>query len=107
MSEQLTPMENYKNYMKLMDSFQITEELQKINAIHSSLDEHNPMTYIILRETNRKYFTPSQIQWLDQQIDRLHERIRRSFEQSLENVDVELAKESILNKSTDLGKRIE
>lgn len=107
MSEQLTPMENYKNYMKLMDSFQITEELQKINAIHSSLDEHNPMTYIILRETNRKHFTPSQIQWLDQQIDRLHERSRRSFEQSLENVDVELCKESILNKSTDLGKRIE
>lgn len=103
MSEQLTPMENYKNYVKLMDSFQITEELQKINAIHSSLDEHNPITYVILRETNRKYFTPSQIQWLDQQIDRLHERSRRSFEQSLENVDVELAKESILNKSTGGG----
>lgn len=102
-----TPMKNYENYVKLMDSFQITEELQKINAIHSSLDEHNPITYVILRETNRKYFTPSQIQWLDQQIDRLHERSRRSFEQSLENVDVELAKESILNKSIDLGKRIE
>jgi hypothetical protein len=98
-----TPMENYKNYMKLMDSFEITEELHKINAIHASLDEYNPMTYIILRETNRKHFTPSQILWLDQQIDRLHERSRLSFEQSLENVDVELAKESILNKSSDLG----
>jgi len=104
-----TPMENYNNYMKLMDSFQITEELHKIQAIHSSLDEKNPMTYIILRETNRKWFTPSQIQWLDQQIDRLHETTRRNFEQSLDGVDVQLAKESILNKSSDHGemKRIE
>ena len=52
-----TPMENYKNYMKIMDSFTINEELQKINAIHSSLDEQNPITYAILLDSNRKWFT--------------------------------------------------
>ena len=41
MSE-LTPTENYKNYVKLMDSMTIQEELAKINAIHYSLNETNP-----------------------------------------------------------------
>jgi len=98
-----TPMENYKNYIKLMDEFTINEELQKINAIHHSLDEFNPMTYVILRETNRAKFTPSQIQWLDHQIDRLHERSRQSFEKSLQNVDIELASVGILEKSSEHG----
>jgi hypothetical protein len=98
-----TPMENYNNYMKLMDSFTITEELHKINAIHNSLDEFNPMTYVILRETHRAKFTPSQIQWLDRQIDRLHERNRQSFEKNLGSIDVELAKASIHDKSCDQG----
>lgn len=101
-----TPMENYKNYVKLMDEFTINEELQKINAIHHSLDEHNPMTYVILRETNRAKFTPSQIQWLDHQIDKLHERNRQSFEKSLQNVDIELASAGILDKSSDHGTKL-
>jgi hypothetical protein len=99
-------MENYKNYVKLMDEFTINEELQKINAIHHSLDEHNPMTYVILRETNRAKFTPSQIQWLDHQIDKLHERNRQSFEKSLQNVDIELASAGILDKSSDHGTKL-
>jgi len=108
MSE-LSPMKNYENYVKLMNSITINEELAKINAIHHSLDEKNPMSYIILRETNRKWFTPSQILWIDQQIDRLHDRHRQSFEQSLDGIDMELCKESIQNKSSDHGemKRIE
>jgi len=103
MSEQLTPTDHYKQYIQLMDSYCINEELEKIYAIHHSLDEHNPMTYVILRETNRAKFTPSQIQWLDLQIDRLHERSRQSFEKSLQNIDVELAKASIHDKSCDQG----
>ena len=101
-----TPMENYKNYVKLMDSYCINEELAKINAIHHSLDEFNPMTYVILRETNRAKFTPSQIQWLDHQIDKLHERNRHSFEKSLQNVDIELASAGILEKSSDHGTKL-
>jgi hypothetical protein len=106
MSEQLTPTDHYKQYIQLMDSYCINEELAKINAIHHSLDEHNPMTYVILRETNRAKFTPSQIQWLDHQIDRLHERNRQSFEKSLQNVDIELASDGILEKSSDHGTKL-
>lgn len=103
MSEQLTPTDHYNQYVNLMNSYCINEELAKINAIHHSLDEHNPMTYIILRETNRAKFTQSQIQWLDHQIDRLHERSRQSFEKSLQNIDVELASAGIHDKSSDQG----
>lgn len=96
-------MENYKEYIQLMDSMTIHEELQKINAIHHSLNEKNPMTYVILRETHKDKWTPSQLEWLDNQIDRLQESIRQNFENSLQSVDVELAKASILDKSSDQG----
>ena len=98
-----TPMENYKEYIQLMDSMTIHEELQKINAIHHSLNEKNPMTYVILRETHKSKWTPSQLEWLDNQIDRLQNSIRENFEKSLEGVDVELAKASIFDKSSDQG----
>ena len=96
-------MENYQNYIQLMNSMTIHEELQKINAIHHSLNESNPITYVILRETHKSKWTPSQLEWLDNQIDRLQNSIRENFEKSLTGVDVELAKTSILDKSSDQG----
>ena len=96
-------MENYKQYIKLMDSMTIHEELQKINGLHHSLNETNPMTYVILRETHKSKWTPSQLEWLDNQIDRLQNSIRENFENSLQSVDVELAQASILSKSSDIG----
>ena len=96
-------MENYKQYIQLMDSMTIHEELQKINAIHHSLDEKNPITYVILRETHKSKWTPSQLEWIQKRIDNLHDSIRQNFEMSLEGVDVELAKAGILDKSSDQG----
>ena len=96
-------MENYKQYIQLMDSITIHEELQKINGLHHSLNETNPMTYVILRETHKSKWSPSQLEWLDNHIDRLSDTIRRNFETSLEGVDVELAQASILSKSSDTG----
>jgi len=98
-----TPMENYKNYMKVMDAFTITEELQKINAIHHSLDEKNPMSYVILLETNRKHFTPSQIQWIEDRLHNLKAREDESLQTSLQNIDVELAEAPILDKMCEHG----
>ena len=98
-----TPMENYKNYVKLMDSFTINEELQKINAIHYSLDEQNPITYAILLDSNRKWFTPSQIEWINQRISSLHQKQEQSLQMSLQSIDVELAEAPILHKSSDQG----
>ena len=100
-------MENYKNYMKLMDAFSITEELQKINAIHHSLDEKNPMTYVILLETNRKHFTPSQIQWIEDRLHNLREKEEQSLQTSLQGLNVELAQVGILEKSSDHGTKLD
>lgn len=98
-----TPMENYNNYMKLMDSMTINEELQKINAIHPSLDENNYITYVILLDSNRKWFTPSQVEWIYQRIANLQAKQQQSLQMSLEKVDLELAAEPILNKMCEHG----
>lgn len=102
MSE-ISPIENYTNYIKLMDTMSVFDELKKINNIHHSLDEDNVMTYVILRETNKDKFTPLQIEWINNRIDELNENHRKAFENSLSNIDVELAKASILSKSSDRG----
>ena len=98
-----TPMKNYENYVKLMDSMTINEELQKINAIHHSLDEKNPITYAILLETNRKWFSASQILWIEERIANLQNQLKQNLQKSLESLDVELASAPILEKSSDVG----
>lgn len=98
-----TPIENYNNYVKLMDSMTINEELQKIQNIHHSLDEKNPITYAILLETNRKWFTPSQITWIHERIAYLQHQQKHSVEKSLESIDPDLAVAPILSKSSDVG----
>ena len=104
-----TPMENYKNYVKLMDSMTINEELQKINALHHSLDENNYLTYIILLDSNRKWFTESQVAWINQRISSLLQKQEQSLQMSLEKVDLDLAAAPIHDKSSDQGemKRID
>lgn len=102
MSE-LSPIENYKNYVKLMDSMSINEELQKIQNIHHSLDDKNPITYTILLETNRKWFTPSQITWIHERIVYLQHQQKHNIEKSLEPLDPELLVAPILSKSSDVG----
>ena len=103
MPEPNTPMENYKQYINLMNSMTIHEELQKINSIHHSLDEKNPITYVILRETHLDKFTPSQLEWIQHRIDYLQEKSRQAFENSMANVDVSLASAPLLSKSSDTG----
>jgi len=105
MSE-LSPMKNYENYVKLMDTFTINEELAKINAIHSSLDEKNPITYAILLETNRKWFTVSQILWIEERIANLQNQLKQNLQKSLESLDVDLASAPILEKSSDVGTKL-
>jgi dihydroneopterin aldolase len=101
-----TPMKNYENYVKLMDTFTINEELAKINAIHHSLDETNYITYAILLETNRKWFTESQIKWIEERIANLQNQLKQNLQKSLESLDFELASAPILEKSSDVGTRL-
>lgn len=86
-----------------MDTIQINSELKKINALHHSLDETNPMTYIIFLETYRARLNAAQVKWLDNKIDNLTEQQRQTVENGMDNLDVELAKQPILEKCKDIG----
>lgn len=86
-----------------MDEIEINIELKKINALHSSLDENNVITYIIFLESNRHRLNELQIAWLDNKIDDLNEKTRLAFEKSMENIDVELATKPLTEKFQDHG----
>jgi hypothetical protein len=86
-----------------MDELDIYDELQKINSLHHSLDEKNVMTYCILRESNRSRFSEAQIKWINNRIDSLHEKQRKALENSLQHIDVELAKSPLSDKIENFG----
>ena len=86
-----------------MDELMIHDELLKINNIHHSLNETNIMTYVILRETNKSRFNQAQLDWIQERIDALHEKQRQSTEAELANIDVELAKTPICEKTSSFG----
>lgn len=86
-----------------MDSIEINTELKKINNIHHSLDESNIMTYVIFLESYRPKLNAAQIHWVEDKIDRLTEKSRQDLENSLTNIDVELASSSLVEKMEDSG----
>lgn len=86
-----------------MDEFDIQEELLKINAIHSSLNENNIMTFVILLETNRKRFNENQIIWIENRIDKLQKKEQIKINNSLEHLDIEVLTKPILQKSSEFG----
>ena len=73
------------------------------DATHHSLDETNPMTYIIFLETYRARLNAAQVKWLDNKIDNLTEQQRQTVENGMENIDVELATKPITEKMEDTG----
>ena len=86
-----------------MDSIEITTELNKVNAIHSSLDETNPITYIIFQETFREKLSEAQHAWLDMKIYELNHKATTKLEMVKSNIDVGLAMADIRDKFTDHG----
>ena len=86
-----------------MDSIEITTELNKVNAIHSSLDETNPITYIIFQETFREKLSEAQHAWLDIKIYELNHKATTKLEMVKSNIDVGLAMADIRDKFTDHG----
>lgn len=89
-----------------MDSIEITTELSKINSLHSSLNETNPMTYIIFLESYRAKLTESQIEWLDNKIDKLTQKTSELVDLSMSNIDIGLAMQPILSKTCEMGYQI-
>ena len=86
-----------------MDSIEITTELNKINRVHSSLDETNPITYIIFQETFRDQLSDAQHSWLDMKIYELNHKATTKLEMVKTNIDVGLAMADIRDKFHDVG----
>jgi len=86
-----------------MDSLDITSELNKINAIHSSLNEHNPLTYIIFMEGNREHLSDAQIEWIEERITKLENKESHLLEKSLSKIDVGLAMAPLSSKMEEHG----
>jgi hypothetical protein len=90
-------------YKVEMDSIEITTELNKINALHSSLNETNPMTYIIFLEAYRAKLTESQVEWLDNKIDKLTQKTSEMVDLSMSNIDIGVAMQPLLSKIDETG----
>jgi len=86
-----------------MDAIEITTELNKINHIHRSLDETNPVTYIIFQETFKHLLTDKQMEWLDNKITDLNHKMNMNVHKQLSNYDMELLRAPILEKSEESG----
>lgn len=86
-----------------MDTIEINSELEKINKLHSSLDENNIMTFIIFLESNRHRLSNLQIDWVNDKIDRLTEKQRQQVESACSNINVEVARTPLLEKIEEVG----
>ena len=86
-----------------MDSVEITTELNKINRVHGSLDETNPITYIIFQETFRDRLTASQHEWIDFKVADLNHKLNETVHKQMSNIDIGLALSSLSDKTEDFG----
>jgi len=86
-----------------MDSIEITTELNKINRIHQSLNETNPITYILFQETFRDRLTDRQMEWIDYKITDLNNKLNMNVHKQLSNYDMGLLLAPILEKSEETG----
>lgn len=81
-----------------MDSIEITSELNKIQNIHSSLNETNPQTYIIFQETFRHKLSIKQHEWLDTKINDLVNKEESKIQSLSENINLDIASLPLLEK---------
>lgn len=86
-----------------MDSLTINAELQKIQNIHSSLDEHNPITFIIFLETFRQKLSPEQIRMIESRIENINNKFNNQLNDFLQTRDEELMKTPLLLKTEESG----
>ena len=89
-----------------MNTEDININLEKIHALHSSLNETNPQTFIIFLETYRNSLNPAQIAWIDNRIDQLTERTSSTIALTMNNIDIAMAMTPLSEKSCDQGVQV-
>ena len=69
-----------ENIEEQIDEIEIEEELLKIQMIHESFNETNPLTYSIMLSTNRHRLTQAQIRYLEMMANKYTKRQQNIYE---------------------------
>jgi hypothetical protein len=81
-----------------MDEFEITAELNKIHAIHHSLDENNILTYIIFAASFESRLSPQQHEWIENRIVTLKLQTNNKLSSCFDKLDEALMVAPLLDK---------
>jgi hypothetical protein len=86
-----------------MDSISIQTELLKLNKLHDSFTEHNPMTYVIFFETFRQRLSSAQIEMIEAKITELDNKHNQQMEELKTKIDYDLFCAPLSEKMSDTG----
>jgi len=75
-----------------MDEDDIKQKLEEIGAIHSTFDENNPITFVIFLTENRADLNPEQIKWVEDEIERLKKKMKKTQSKWLKAIDNEISR---------------
>ena len=74
-----------------MNEEDITEALEGIHSIHSSLNETNAMTFVIFLTQYKDKLCDEQINWVREKIDRLNKKASNDFRRNVDKMDMEIS----------------
>ena len=89
-----------------MDSISIQTELLKLNQLHDSFTEHNPMTYVIFLETFRQRLSTAQIEMIEGKITELDNKHAQQMEELKSKIDYDLLCSPLSEKMSDTGYQV-
>jgi len=89
-----------------MDEDDIKQKLEEINAIHPTFDEHNPITFVIFLTENRADLNPEQIKWVENEIEKLKRKQKKTQSKWLKAIDNEISRLPLEQKIGECSVRV-
>jgi cob(I)alamin adenosyltransferase len=81
-----------------LDEEDIRYKLEEINTIHSTFDDQNPITFIILLTQNREELNEEQIKYIESEIERLKRKQNKTNSKWLKAIDNEISRLPLKDK---------
>lgn len=91
-------MNNEEQRVPFMEEEEIKQKLLEINAIHSTFDENNPITFVIFLTENREDLSQEQIKWVESEIERLKKLQRKIQSKWIKAIDNEISRMPLQEK---------
>jgi cob(I)alamin adenosyltransferase len=89
-----------------MDEEDIKQKLEEINAIHATFDENNPITFVIFLTENRADLNPEQIKWVENEIEKLKKKVKKTQSKWLKAIDNEISRLPLEQKIGECSVRV-